>query len=331
MRAPLRTCAVALTLLTGCAELPPTPAPTAPAPTVRPRAEQENSLAPTIAAHRQRALQERAGGDLANAEIQWHVLTLLAPDTVEFREQLTATRAAIAQVAAENLQAGHAAVRAGETERASVAFLRVLAVDPENAEAARGLREIEKRKLARIQADRAAKVRQDDARAAAKAPRAAPVEAGNGNGYDLEQRLEMLNAGDTAGGLRELRAYVAANPQDRTGRLKIGAAVFDRAREIESQGGREQALPLYEAAIALRGEAPAAWPTHVQTLRKALSAEYYDRGTLTVRTDLPAAIKALETSLRYDPGNAKASARLAEAKHAQSRLKAIDKAPAPKK
>ena len=141
----------------------------------------------------------------------------------------------------------------------------------------------------------------------------------------------MLNAGDTTGGLRELRAYVAANPQDRTGRLKIGAAVFDRARDIESQGGREQALPLYEAAIALRGDAPAAWPTHIQTLRKAVSAEYYDRGTLAVRTDLPTAIKALETSLRYDPGNVKASARLAEAKLAQSRLKAIDKAPVPKK
>ena len=329
MRDPFRACAVALMLLTGCAELPPAPAPTAPAPTVRPRAAQENSLASTIAAHRQRALQDRASGDLANAEIQWHVLTLLSPDTVEFREQLTATRAAIAQVAAENLQTGNAALRSAETERASMAFLRVLAVDPENAEAARGLREIEKRKLARIQADRAAKVRQDDARATAKAPRAAPAEAGNG--YDLEQRLEMLNAGDTAGGLRELRAYVAANPQDRTGRLKIGAAVFDRAREIESQGAREQALPLYEAAIALRGDAPAAWPTHVQTLRKAVSAEYYDRGTLAVRTDLTIAIKALETSLRYDPGNVKASARLAEAKLAQSRLKAIDKAPVPKK
>ncbi len=72
--------------------------------------------------------------------------------------------------------------------------------------------------------------------------------------YSLEQPLEMFKAGDTAGGLRELRQFVAANPNDRSARNRIGAAVYDRGRELEAQGQREQALAMYEEAVALRGE-----------------------------------------------------------------------------
>lgn len=316
-----------LMLAAGCAEVPPAPS-VAPSP-VTLRAVPANPLAATIAAHQQRALHSRAAGDLANAQNEWHVLTLIAPDEVAFRNELAATRTAIEQVTAENLQAGNSALRAGDTERATALLLRVLAADPENAEAAHGLREIERRKLSRIQANRAAKLRQDEAAAAARPSRSPPA-AEPVSSFDLEQRLAMLNAGDTAGGLRELGAFVEAHPQERAARQRIGTAVFDRGRDQENRGGLDQALTLYESAVALRGDAPKEWTARIQALRKTLSNEYYDRGTRAVRTDLAAAIKALETSVRYDPGNAKALARLAAARTAQDRLQAIDKALAPK-
>jgi hypothetical protein len=56
----------------------------------------------------------------------------------------------------------------------------------------------------------------------------------------------MLSAGDTAGALRELKAWVDAHPRDRASRQRIGAAVAERAKELEGRGQRELALGLYE-------------------------------------------------------------------------------------
>ncbi len=261
-------------------------------------------------------------------------LTLLAPDMPELREERNAVRAEIAKVRDEQLRVGSAALRNGDGQRAADAFLRVLAVDPENAEAAHALRDIDRRKLARIQSDRAARAQQEQpAQAAHNAMRPAPAATASKDAalaYEVEQRIELFQAGDTAGGLRELRAYVDANPHDRSARVRIGTAVFDRARELEGRKEREQALTLYEAAVALRGDTPAAWNARIVSLRKALSSEYYDRGTRAMRTDLAAAITALETSVRYDPANARAAARLAEARIVQARLNAIAPAGAAK-
>lgn len=319
-----------LALLAGCAEVPvTTPPPVSAPPAAIPRAAPANPLAGTIDAWRQRALNARAAGDLATAETNWHVLTLLAPEESSYRQELIATRAAIRREVEQGLQAGNEAMRSGDNDRAASAYLRVLAVDPQNAEAARALREMDRRKLVRIQADRAAvaRVERPATAPATRSSRPAAAESSNGNaaaGYDIEQRIEMFTAGDTTGGLRELRAWVEAHPQDRVGRHRVGSVVYDYAIELDNRGAREQALPFYETAIALRGEPASGWAARVQSVRKALSNDYYDRGTRAERTDLEAAVKALETSVRYDPGNIKASARLAQAKTALEKLKRID-------
>src|SRR5206468_5112150 len=128
------------------------------------------------------------------------------------------------------LAVGTAALKSGEIDRAAEAMLKVLALDPENAEAAQMLRDIDKRRLSRIQAGRAARV--NDAavaanagsRSSAPAPRQPAPDVNDG--YSLEQPLEMFKAGDTAGGLRDLRRVVEANPNDRAARNRIGTAVY---------------------------------------------------------------------------------------------------------
>jgi tetratricopeptide (TPR) repeat protein len=156
-------------------------------------------------------------------------------------------------------------------------MLRVLALDPDHADAAQALREIERRRLARIAAGRAAKV--NEAAAAGMpngASRAAPARqpaADATEAYNIDQPLEMFKAGDTAGGMRDLRNYVEANPNDKAGRNRIGTAVYERARELEAQGQREQALAMYEQAVSLRGEPGFGWASRIQSLKKALGDE----------------------------------------------------------
>jgi tetratricopeptide (TPR) repeat protein len=270
-----------------------------------------------IARHQQLAQRAREAGDLATASNHWHIVVLLAPGDAKYRLELETVNNAIRQGVREQLQAGNAALKSGDSERATQAMLRTLALDPANDEAAKALREIDRQRIARIQGDRATKLRPVDV--AALKSGAAEVVAQ----YDLEQPLEMLRAGDVNGGLRELRAYVDANPGNRAARQKIGGAVADRARDMQTKGSREPAYLLYEQAVALRGETTPEWTTQMQLLRKGLSEEYYNNGERAYRSDIALAIKQWETSLRYDPQNLKASARLRDARAAQEKLQRI--------
>jgi tetratricopeptide (TPR) repeat protein len=309
-------------VLAACANSPVAtnaPLDTAPArPSADPRAQ-------AIARHLQLAHQARAAGDLATAANHLHIVVLLAPDEPKYRGELDAVNAAIRQGVREQLQAGNAAQKSGDTEHATQAMLHVLALDPDNDGAAKVLREIERQRISRIQGDRAQKLRPVDIagmRAGASAASEASAQ------YDLEQPLEMLRAGDVNGGLRELKAYVDANPGNRAARQKIGNAVAERAHDLQSKGSREAAYMLYGQAVALRGESTPDWTAQMQVLRKALSEEYYGNGERAYRTDVALAIKQWEMSLKYDPQNLKASTRLRDARAAQEKLQRIAPAPA---
>jgi tetratricopeptide (TPR) repeat protein len=255
----------AVALLAACAEVPVAP----PAPS-GPSAQSEQ-LERSIAKHRALAEKLQRDGDLAGAAAHWQIVGLLAPGDETARRKLTEVRAAIAQGVKEQLQAGSVALRAGDGERAAQAMLKALALDPANAEAAKTLRDIDRQRLARTQASRASKAQGEAMAATKQSPSRAPT-ADAGDSYDLEQGLEMFRAGDTTGGLRDLKRYVDANPQDRAGRQRIGAVVYERGREQEAQGARESALVLYEQAIALRGDAGPGWAARIQALKKEIAA-----------------------------------------------------------
>jgi tetratricopeptide (TPR) repeat protein len=306
--------------LAGCAQIPeerppaPPPAPTASAPTV------SRTVGEAIARHRKLADDARRAGDLATAAQQLQVLTVLAPDAAAYVRELATVRASIDKDAREAVQAGVAAMSAGELDRASASMLRALALDPSQADAANALREIDRRRLTRIQADKAAKVAQQG-----NAPGSGVARAQTevNDGFDIEQAIEMVRAGDASNGLRDLRAYVAANPNNRAVRQRIGNAVADRARELEDQKAKEQAVSLYEQAVALRGDGNAPWAARMAPLKKALSQDYLDKGTRAYRTNLAQAITFFETSVKYDPQNTAASIKLKEAKTAREKLDKI--------
>lgn len=276
-----------------------------------------------LSRHRNLAESSKKGGDLATAAEQWQILTLLAPDNDSYRRELTATRAAIATQVKEQLQVGTALMGMGDLDRAAQAMLRVLALDPNQPDAASALREIDRRRFTRIQADRAAKVKIEDKVAIAGTMRAPAAAAEPGDGFDLEQALLMFRAGDATGGIRDLKAFVDANPANRTARQRIGAVVAERARELEDQGAREQAINLYEQATTLRGDGSGPWAARLPPLRKAVSQDYFDKGSRAYRTNIAQAITFFETSLRYDPANTQAALKLKDAKMAREKLDKI--------
>ncbi|MCC6198567.1 MAG: hypothetical protein IT518_29310 [Burkholderiales bacterium] len=308
--------------LAGCAQMPaeraPAPAPLVAAPAPPPAS---STLTEAIARHRGLADAARKQGDLPAVAVQLQLLTVLAPDDASFARDLAATRTAMDREAREQLQAGQAALAANDLDRAHTALLRTLALAPGNTEAAHALREIDRRRLTRIQADRAAKVNHQDQVAMRGAPRAPPPEVNDA--FDIEQAIEIFRAGDASAGLRDMKAFVEANPGSRAARQRLGGVVAERARELEDQGQREQALNLYEQASALRGDNNGAWAARVEPLKKALSRDYYEKGTRAYRTNLTQAITFFEVSVRYDPANTQANLKLKEAKAARDKLEKI--------
>lgn len=314
-------------LLAACAQIRPI---TQPSSMIDP--DLQRALAASIAEHEKSALREEAAGELLAASAQWHVLGLLAPEQERYRAQLTAVRTRMRRTAAESLASGLAAYRRGDLETASNALLGVLALSPGEQEAQKVLREIERQRISAIQAERAARFKANYGStplgvAAASKTTARPV-AENDSGaqaYELEQSLELFKAGDTEGGLRDMRRYATAYPGDTRGRERLSEAIYRRAMELDERGKREAALTLLEQAVAVRGSTPPAWSSQSLAIRKALSRDYYEQAWRAYRTDVQQAIRLWETSLRYDPQNTSSALKLQEARRMQESLRRMDR------
>ena len=197
--------------LAACAPAPSLPDAEPPVVRSAPPAIGSSYRAAAITRHARLAATAREAGDLASAADHEEVLVLLAPEDPARRKALQATRDAIRRSVRAHADAGVTARRGGDLASARDAYLRALALDPDNIEAAKALREIDLAVMSKSQGDRAARVRATDDIIASVKARAA-------DSYDLEQRLELVRAGDLTAGLRELRSWVDANQGDRASR-----------------------------------------------------------------------------------------------------------------
>ena len=99
---------------------------------------------------RERASTQGRQGRLAEAATSWEILTVLRPDSREYRERLDDTRRLIDTAVPERLQRGAQALKRGETDVATAHYLAALALQPDNAQAAEALRSIERERNKRL-------------------------------------------------------------------------------------------------------------------------------------------------------------------------------------
>jgi len=93
--------------------------------------------------HRERAQAYTRERNWADALVQWELLTLLNPDSREYREGVADARNRIRDAAANLARAAEQARQQGNLDQATLLFLRVLNVDRDNAAAAQALRDID--------------------------------------------------------------------------------------------------------------------------------------------------------------------------------------------
>jgi tetratricopeptide (TPR) repeat protein len=275
---------------------------------------------PLITKHQNRALTLMREGSLAEAALQWEILALLEPDKQEYRRRLEETRALINKATSEHLRVAEKAMEQGQTEQASLAYLKVLALNPFNQTAAQRLRALEQEKLRTGPLARAPRI----TLSTDTTPRTKPAPAAEANERrDLDLGVMLHRQEDYLGSIRVLGKYLQDYPADGLAKQYLAEAHVQRGHQLAQQGKKEGALASFEKAQSLDGPDTPELGNQIRALKKTLAEEYYQQGLRAYQTDINKAIQYWQRSLQYDPNHLQAGLRLEQAKRMQQKLKAI--------
>lgn len=190
-----------------------------------------------LQARQAKAAALMAQSDLAAALVQWQILHALDPENATFNQQRRTTQALIDQRVQTHLQVGIEAFKRGRIKRAKQAFLRALALDPSQPLPPTYLRQIEQRRLERLQ-------RHQLARAQARA-------AETSDAYDhpelegvdyFERGLQYFYQKECEASIEALRVYLVDHPQSHKGKQALAQAHFQLGRQLHRQGNLTDAL-----------------------------------------------------------------------------------------
>lgn len=223
-------------LLAGCASGPLPPAP-AGEPQDEPASQAVVSQAPAPAFEQRQ--RERAGslarqGRLADAAVAWEVLTVLRPESAEYRERLADVRKQAEAAAGERMQRAAAAQRRGELDNATLHYLSVLAVQPENTQAAEALRSIERDRNKRYYLGKPSRVtltrRAAQDGEVAAAPRRLQPAAADRN--DLEHATMLATQGELDTAIQLLERHLASDRRDDGARLLLAEVYYQKGEKL---------------------------------------------------------------------------------------------------
>lgn len=286
-------------------------------PSARIAAPDESSF---VAKRQDRALFLMRDGSLAEAALQWEILALLEPDKQEYRRRLDETRALINKATAEHLRAAEKAMSQGQTEQASLAYLKALAVNPLNQAAAQRLRALEQEKPRTGQLAQTPRI----AMSINPTSRAKPAPTTETNERrDMDLGVMLYRQGDYRGSIRVLGKYLQSYPADGLAKQYLAEAHAQQARQLIQQGRKEEALASFEKAQRLDEPGTLKLGNPIRALKKTFAEEYYQQGLRVYQADINKAIQYWQRSLQYDPDHVQAGLRLEQAQRIQQKLKAI--------
>src|SRR5262247_3706797 len=319
-----RATACIAALVAACASAPPPERPEAPtaSPTVvEPPAA---SLTELERSYRDRAAALARDGRWAEARSALEVLLLVDPDSPSYRQQYELAQAHIAELVAERLKAADKARQAGENEQATLAYLRVLSVDPRDAAAARALRELEAERVKRAYLSRPPRVVLVNRPPERNGARNAFPPSANDVG-DLELGVMLLRQGDYAGSAQNLEKYLQKYPRHEGARGYLADAYHQLGLAALQKGRKEEALGYLEKAQRLGYSDPTELAKAIRSVRQALGEEYYRLGVQSFGSSIDSAISLWERSVYFDPAQTQAQLRLQQARRARETMRSIEK------
>lgn len=241
-------------VLTACSSTPPAQTPDARDDDV-PQSVVSQTPAPAFEQRqRERAASLARQGRLADAAVAWEVLTVLKPDGAEYRERLAETRRQAEAAATERMQRAAAAQKRGELDNATLHYLSVLAVQPENTQAADALRTIERERNKRMYLGKFSRITltrralQDSEVAAA--PRRLQQPGTPADRNDLEHATMLATQGELDTAIQLLERHLAADRRDEPVRQLLAEVYFQKGEKLATRD-KAAAIAALERCIRL--------------------------------------------------------------------------------
>lgn len=239
-------------LLAGCGSTPPA-SPDATAGVSVPAAA-ESPHAAFEQRQRDRAVTLSRQGRLADAALAWEVLTVLRPDSADYRERLTETRRQVDAAVGERLPRAAQAARRGEIDNATQLYLGVLALQPDQAQAADALRALERERVKRNHLGKYARLtltrRAVNDSEMARPASAARLEEGN----EIEHASMLARQGEFDDAITLLERRAASNPREDATRRLLADIYFQK---VQAQTTLERTVAIRSLERSLRLD-----PTH---------------------------------------------------------------------
>lgn len=273
--------------------------------------------------HRERAEVLMREARWYDAALQWEVVRLLRPDRSEYTRKMEEAREQAREAAIQRARTAAEARRRNDLQRATQLYLAALNEDPEYVEAAVALREIEREQLSRANARTFAHLSEGDGSGVATAPRrgATPSAAER---RDLESAIILLHQGDYEASVKALEQYLRRYPSERLARGALRQAYAGLGQERFAQGKKEEALTYLQKAQGGKQMRAGEARGTVQSLRKQIAQDYYERGVRAQRADLNESILLLEQALQYNPELTQARVRLEQTRRMRDNLNSLD-------
>ena len=200
-----------------------------------------------------RAALAESTGDLAQVALALDVLLLI--DAPAYRQRRDELQGRIDQALDERLQQARQEHKKGRWEAAELQYLRALALQPRNAEAAEALREIDVARNRRDylgQPSRVTLTRRASVPATTSAAAAARIEAS----MELEHASMLVTQGETGAAISLLEARLVRDRTDAAARAMLTDLYYRKALDLK---GRDDAAARAALARALQlspGHAP---------------------------------------------------------------------------
>lgn len=244
--------AISCFVLVACTSLPP--------------ADTGKAHSPEVDAFEQATLIEAQAnmqqGHLAEAAMNWEVLSVLRPSRAAYAQQLAQTRELIAQKVTAQLPAARQAHQRGLLDEASQRYLAILALQPDHTAAAQALRDIEQQRNKQRYLGRYSRLTL--AKAATSKQMAQGKQAANttlaAERNALEHAALLAGQGEFDDAITLLQQALAARPKDGATINLLADVYFRQAGSLE---GRDKPAAVAALRLCLR------WaPAHTEARRK---------------------------------------------------------------
>ena len=198
---------------------------------------------------RDRALSQGRQGHLADAAISWEILTVLRPYASEYRDGLNETRRLIDTAVSDRLQRAQQAGKRRELDAAAAQYLSVLALQPDQEQAAEALRGIERERNKLLYLGKFSRLTLTR-RAAADAQMASPGPSAPLDRNEVEHAAMLGTQGEFDDAIALLERHLAADRGDSRACLLLADMYFQKA---EKQLARDKsgAVAWFEKSLRL--------------------------------------------------------------------------------